>query len=98
MSSLFQGGNLRNALHQVKLTLMIAAIGFSDDKCDTPAASLFRCTGTSRPLRTRGRSLFDLAAGLVDADQGTRGRARRRAAGEKRPTSRADHVRGTARS
>src|ERR1700716_4348021 len=63
--------NLRNAFHQVKLTLMIAAIGFSDDKRYAPAAALFRCAGPSWPLRAGGGSMRDLAAGPVDADQGT---------------------------
>jgi hypothetical protein len=42
VAALFQvERNLRNAFHQVKLTLMIAAIGFSDDKCHSSAAALF---------------------------------------------------------
>src|SRR5712675_3350710 len=89
--------NLRNAVHQVKLTLMIAAIGFSDDKRYAPAAALFRCAGPSWPLRAGGGSMRDLAAGPVDADQGTRGHARRHAAGEKRPAGRADEIRGRPR-
>src|SRR5882757_8228017 len=89
--------NLRNAFHQVKLTLMIAAIGFSDDKRYASAAALFRCAGPSRPLRARGGSMRDLAAGLVDADQGTRGHARRHAAGAKRSTGRADEIWGRSR-
>ena len=68
-----------------------------NDRCDKfilmdqrhiPAASLFRCAGASWPLRTCGRSLCDLAAGLVDADQGTGGSPGRRAARARRATSR----------
>src|SRR6476620_3198458 len=98
MSAPFQTErNLRNVVHQVKLTLMIAAIGFSDDTRHAATAAVFRCAGPSWPLRARGRSMRDLAAGLVDADQGTRGRARRHAAGEKRSTGRADEIRGRSR-
>src|SRR5450432_981617 len=54
---------LRNASHQVKLTLMIAAIRYSDDSHNSQAIALFRCAGAALPLRTRGGSLRDLAAG-----------------------------------
>src|SRR3979490_1451911 len=87
------GRSLGNLAHQVKLTLVIAAVRFSDDACYASAASLFQCAGASWPFRTRGRSMCDLAAGFVDADQGTGGSSGRRAAREKRPASRADKVR-----
>src|SRR6266511_245236 len=62
------GRKIAHAFHQAKLTLMIAAIRSSDDEYNAEAASLFRCAGGSKPLWTRGSSLRDLPAGLVDAD------------------------------
>src|SRR5690242_6877400 len=85
--------NLRNAIHQVKLTLMIATIRLSDDKCDPPTTSLLRRIGTSRPFRARRRGLRDLATGALDADPGDGGCPRRCAAGAQCPAGRADPIR-----
>src|ERR1700742_214915 len=85
--------NLRNPIHQVKLTLMIVTIRLSDDKRHTPATSLFRRAGAARPFRSRGGSLLDLAAGPVDADPRDGGRARRRAAGTECAAGRAHPIR-----
>src|SRR5579864_8458275 len=65
---------------------MMAAIGYPDDQCHASPASLLRCAGKARSFRPRGRSLRDLAAGLVDADQGNGRNARRRAAGARQVT------------
>src|SRR5215475_3241293 len=81
--------NVRAAIHQVKLTLMIVAIRLSDDQRDAPTAALFRCAGTSWPFRARGGSLRDLAAGAVDADQGDGGSAGWRPARAERAPGRA---------
>src|SRR6185295_4931590 len=48
----------------------------SDDPDDAQTTSLLRCAGTSRPFRTRGRGMFDLAAGAIDANQGNGGNPR----------------------
>src|ERR1700753_1245462 len=87
------GRNLRNANHQVKLTLMIAAIRLSDDQCDASATSLFRHTGAARPFRPRGGGVRDLAAGAVDADPRDGGCPWRRAAGTQCAAGRADAIR-----
>src|ERR1700755_412859 len=47
------GRNLRKAVYQGKLTLMIATIRLSDDKRHTPATSLLRRAGAPRAFRTR---------------------------------------------
>src|SRR5579885_2576621 len=60
-----------NVSNQVKLTLVIAAISYSDDRNYPATAALFRCPGSAQPLRTRGSCLCHHAAGFVDADQGT---------------------------
>src|SRR5579883_1008952 len=92
-AQLLVGAKLPDACHQVKLTLVIAAISYCYDRNNPQATSLFRCAGRSQPLRPRSSGVRDFAAGLVDADQGTRRGSRRRAYRERRTTSPAYEVR-----
>src|SRR5580704_13214793 len=88
-----EGRNLRNAIHQVKLTLVIVAIRLPDDKCDTSTTSLFRRAGAARPFRARGGSLLDITARIVDADPRDGKCARRCAPGTQCAAGCADPIR-----